>query len=263
MPSVNPPPNADTGGVPGATPSGPRKSAVWRVGVPLVCVVAGLLGVTSMVNSQGTDLRGGRHTSLIGIVGQQRSTTQALQAQAHALQTQVDALNQAVSGKRISRLHRQFSALAVPAGLRALAGPGITVTLDDSPKDQQGVPGVDPNLLVVHQQDIQAVVNALWAGGADGVSLQGERIISTTGVKCVGNTVVLQGVPYSPPYRIVGVGNIKAMYAALLASPAVRTYREYVNPPYDLGWQLTSSQRLVVPAFRGPLDLEFARPPAG
>ena len=53
----------------------------------------------------------------------------------------------------------------------------------------------------MHQQDIQAVVNALWAGGAEAMTIQGQRVISTTGIKCVGNTVVLHGVPYSPPYR--------------------------------------------------------------
>ena len=81
-------------------------------------------------------------------------------------------------------------------------GPGLTVTLDDAPERRDRLGGhATPNDLVVHQQDIQAVVNALWAGGAEAMTIQGQRVIATTGIKCVGNTVVLHGVPYSPPYR--------------------------------------------------------------
>ena len=58
----------------------------------------------------------------------------------------------------------------------------------------------------MHQQDIQAVVNALWAGGAEAMTIQGQRVVSTTGIKCVGNVVILHGVPYSPPYRISAIG---------------------------------------------------------
>jgi uncharacterized protein YlxW (UPF0749 family) len=115
-------------------------------------------------------------------------------------------------------------------------------------------------VLLVHQQDIQAVANALWSGGADGISLQGHRIVSTTGIKCVGNTVVLQGVPYAPPYRIVAVGNAESMYRALLSSQEVRNYRDYVPPPYNLGWSVRQSRHLSVPPYTGPVALQFAKP---
>ena len=62
----------------------------------------------------------------------------------------------------------------------------------------------DPLDVVVHQQDIQAVVNAMWRAGAEAVTIQGQRVISTTGIKCDGNLVSLHGVPYYPPYEIVG-----------------------------------------------------------
>jgi uncharacterized protein YlxW (UPF0749 family) len=93
------------------------------------------------------------------------------------------------------------------------------------------------------------------------VSLQGQRIVSTTGIKCVGNTVVLQGVPYSPPYRITAVGNPRSMYAALVASPEVQNYRDYIPPPYNLGWALRTESRLSVPGYTGPLTFAYASVP--
>jgi uncharacterized protein YlxW (UPF0749 family) len=138
----------------------------------------------------------------------------------------------------------------------------VVVTLNDAPGGGEVPRGTDPNLLLVHQQDIQAVVNALWAGGASGVSLQGQRVIATTGIKCVGNTVVLQGVPYSPPYRIAAVGSPVALRAALAASPQVQTYRDYTAPPYNLRWSLRQPESIRLPAYAGALSLQYARPAA-
>ena len=239
-----------------------RRPLWWRLCVPAVCALAGLLAATSMINARGTDLRGGRHSDLIGLVSQQRLAVEDLRAQVRTLQSGVDDLTRQVGGARTDLLHRQLVRLETPAGLDTVAGPGLVVSLDDAPLGEPVPDGTDPNLLVVHQQDIQAVVNAIWAGGARAVSLQGQRIISTTGIKCVGNTVVLHGVPYSPPYRISAVGNPTAMYAALLASPDVRNYRGYTAAPYNLGWSLRSAAQLTVSGFRGALSLDYARPVA-
>jgi uncharacterized protein YlxW (UPF0749 family) len=237
-----------------------RRSLAWRVGVPVVCALAGLLGTTSMINARGTDLRGGRYTDLIGLVGAQRLEVQDLRRQVHADQASVDALLRSVQGATARQLHRQLDVLAAPAGLTAVDGVGAVVTLNDAPRGEKVPQGTDPNLLLVHQQDIQAVVNALWAGGATGVSLQGQRVVATTGIKCVGNTVVLQGVPYSPPYRIAAVGTPTALRAALSASPQVQAYRDYTAPPYNLRWSLRLPATVSLPAYRGVLTLQYAHP---
>ena len=81
----------------------------------------------------------------------------------------------------------------------------MTVALDDAPPQARsrplppGIPSPTPDDLVVHQQDIQGVVNALWAGGAEAMTLMGQRVIATTAVRCVGNTLLLHGAVYSPP----------------------------------------------------------------
>jgi uncharacterized protein YlxW (UPF0749 family) len=238
----------------------PNRSLAWRLGVPAALACAGLLAATSFVNAQGTDLRPGRYTDLVGLVGAERARVQDLRRETRALQSDVDTLTGQVSSKRLDQLQHAINRSGIPAGLRGLTGPGLVVTLDDAPRGEPVPSGTDPNLLVVHQQDLQAVINALWAGHAEGVSLQGQRIISTTGIKCVGNTVVLQGIPYSPPYRIVSVGDPRAMYDALVSSPEVQNYRDYIRPPYNLGWSVRSERRIDVPAYTGPLTLQYAAP---
>ena len=133
------------------------------------------------------------------------------------------------------------------SGLTPSRGPGVRVTLTDAPRSVD-VPGLDPNVLVVHQQDIQAFVNALWSGGAEAVSLQGQRLISTTGIKCVGNTVVLDGVPYSPPYVIEAIGDPARLNTALDASPEVVIYRDYVQQ-YQLGLETETLSDIAMKAY--------------
>lgn len=232
----------------------------WRLSVPVACACAGLLASTSMINARGTDLRSGRHTDLIGLVSEQKTSVAVLRRTVRSLASEVDDLSRHVGGTRVRTIHRQIDRLDAAGGLAGLRAPGLVISLDDAPADQEEVDGVDPNVLLVHQQDLQAVVNALWAGGADAISLQGQRIIATTGIKCVGNTVLLQGVPYSPPYQIKAVGDPEALDDALDQSPEVQSYLDFTQAPYNLGWSVRAGSAVTVPPYAGTLQLEFARP---
>ncbi len=112
----------------------------------------------------------------------------------------------------------------------------------------------------MHQQDIQAVVNALWAAGAEAMTIQGQRVSSRTGIKCVGNTVVLHGVPYAPPYRITAIGDVPALERGLRESDYLRLYRTYVDA-YRLGYEVSRQARVERPAYAGPAEFEVARVP--
>jgi uncharacterized protein YlxW (UPF0749 family) len=240
-----------------------RTSWAWRVAVPLACACAGLLATTSMINARGTDLRGGRHSDLPSIVADQSDRVKETRAQSAGVQTDIDRLTEQVADPALNTLDRRVQRLTAPTGMTPMSGPGLVVTLSDAPVDE-GVPDdVDPNLLVVHQQDLQAVINALWAGGAEGISLQDQRIIATTGIKCVGNTVRLHDVPYAPPYVIKAVGDPSALFDALSSSPQVQNYRAYTLPPYNLGWELSEQPKLDLPAYSEPITLQYAKPTAG
>ncbi|MDQ6649913.1 MAG: DUF881 domain-containing protein, partial [Actinomycetota bacterium] len=151
-------------------------------------------------------------------------------------------------------------ALALPAGLVAVAGPVLSVSLDDAPPGAARGPGAPPapNDLVVHQQDVEAVVNALWAGGADAMTIMGERVIATTAVRCVGNTLLLHGAVYSPPYVIAAIGDARRLKAALDASSGVALYRQYVQA-YGLTYDVSAGRSKVLPAYAGSLEFTHAR----
>ncbi|MGW5359401.1 DUF881 domain-containing protein [Actinopolymorpha pittospori] len=221
--------------------------------------LAGFLAVTSAVNAKGTDLRAERQTDVADLARAQLRTNRELDARLAELRGEVDELlARQLRNDNAGAAQKKVDEVAPAAGLTPLVGPGVTVVLDDAPPSVRS-DDTDPDALVVHQQDIQAVVNAMWAGGAEAMMIQGQRVISTSAIRCVGNSVVLHGVPYPPPYRIEAIGNVGSMVQAINDSPAVNTYLEYVaDPRYRLGWKLDRSRQLHVPAFEGSLKLDHA-----
>ena len=236
-----------------------NRGLLWRALVPAVFLLAGALFVTSAVSSDGTDLRAGRYGDLSTVVSQATEEADELRARRNELAREVEVLTDQLSRTGVSASERRVDGLKVPAGLAAMSGPGLTVELDDASSETIERSEVDPNYLVVHQQDIQAVVNAMWAGGAEAMTIQGQRVISTTGIKCIGNTVVLHGIPYSPPYVITAVGDPASMLTEINESPYIDIYLEYVER-FELGWDVLPRSRVEVPAYEGSLELEYARP---
>jgi len=229
-----------------------------------VVALCGLLFAVSAGNSDGTDLRPGRYTSLSSLVQREAGDYDRLENRAEDLDAEVTTLGRRVSDARVARERRRAEALADEAGLGPVSGPGVTVVLADSPREvlEDAVEAREPLFpYVVHQQDIQAVVNALWVGGAEAVSIQGQRVITTTGIKCNGNAVRLQGVPYPQPYVISGVGDPDALVRALDADEDVTRFREDAEAPtVSVGWDLSLDDDLDVPAYAGVVDVVDARP---
>ena len=240
----------------------PRSRVAWHTGVVLVFALAGALFLTARdtANGQG-DIRPDRGAQLSDVIRAQNAHNQQLTEQVAAQHAKQDELTRAQSSDaRVKAAQDQVDALAGSVALTPVSGSALVVTLNDAPPNAQpaaGAPAAQPDWLIIHQQDVQAVVNALWAGGATGIQLMDQRLAPTSAVRCVGNTLLLQGRVYSPPYVITAVGDPVKLRASLLAAPAVQTYLEYVNA-YGLGWDVKERDRVTLPGYTGPLDVSFA-----
>jgi uncharacterized protein YlxW (UPF0749 family) len=231
------------------------------VATPVVVLLSGALFAVSAKQSDGLDLRGGRLTDLASVVRAERDEAADLTAEAAALNSEVEELSTQLGDRSVARVQEEIATLADPAGLTERSGPAIQVTLDDAPMEARLAYEGPPNDLVVHQQDIQAVVNAMWNAGATAVTIQGQRLISTTGIKCEGNQVTLHGIPYSPPYVIVGIGDQARIAAELSTDPILAIYRDYTEiPGGGVKWEMTDLDTAVAPAYTGLLDLAWATP---
>ena len=232
----------------------------WRLLAPATFILAGVLFVASANTAGGTDIRGGRITDLAGLAAAEADKLEELRNEQARLSAEIETLSDELTGSTRGVVDRARE-LREPAGLAPVRGPGVTITLTDAP--EAVIDSVETaeeiNNLVVHQQDIQAVVNALWAGGAEAMTVQGQRVVSTTGIRCVGNTVVLHDVPYAPPYVISAIGPTDGMLAAVDESPYIGFYLDYVEE-YGLGWDLRLEGDLQMPGYVGSTALDHARP---
>jgi uncharacterized protein YlxW (UPF0749 family) len=232
----------------------------WRVLVPLVTAAAGLMFALSFRAAQGDDLRADRDLPSLIMAGDSRNEAKAKEYD--ALLQEVEALTRANEPKdaRLKALNTQSERLAADAAATAVKGPVVEVVLDDSARSLDSLPDrFTADDIVVHQQDVQAVVNALWASGAEAMMIQDQRVISTSAVRCVGNTLILQGRVYAPPYRIQAIGPVDSMLRGLDADPTIQTYLDYVEA-VGLGWQVHTSPSVQFPAYSGSVDLAHATP---
>jgi uncharacterized protein YlxW (UPF0749 family) len=224
-------------------------------------LAAGLLFTTSATTADGTALRDDRRPQLAELIADKRSRLEDREAKAADLRKSVDqdAARLADVDEPVKRARERADAMRGGAGFTALHGPGITVSLNDSPQRTTGtgtdVPENDD--LVVHQGDVQAVVNALWAGGAEAMAIMDVRVISTSAVRCVGNTLLLHGQVFSPPFKITAIGEPTAMHRALESAEGVRQFRAAVVD-FGLGYQETVERNVTVRAYDGSSDLRSA-----
>lgn len=239
------------------TPDAPRgRGGFGRLTTVGIFVLAGCMITVSAIAARGTDLRSERTASLQELVAAQALRNEDLREDAEALRSEVQRLSDAQGGN--PQLGQQLDAAGIQASTLPVSGPGLRVVLTDAPADVRPA-GVDDDALIVHQQDIQAVVNALWAAGAEAMTIQGQRVISTTGIKCVGNSVVLHGVPYAPPYVIEAIGPGDAMEESLAGSRPVQIYQQYVEA-YGLGYSESRFEDAAFPGFIGALNVSEATP---
>lgn len=240
-----------------------RRGRSWTstLAVGAALTAAGVLFATSAGTAQGTDLRP-QGTDLSGLVRQESAGLDDRNREVSDLRDEVDALTSRVDDETAQLLQTRADELSGPAHLQAVRGPGLTVTLDDAPVDRPLPPGYGPNDVVVHQQDVQAVVNSLWASGAEAMMLMDQRVISTSAVRCVGTTLHLQGRVYSPPYVIRAIGDPQRLQQGLDEEPDVALYRSFVQA-VGLIYEVEVGEDLAMPGYEGSIELLHARPPSG
>lgn len=233
----------------------------WRLGVPLVCLLAGLLLAATHGVSGGAEIRRSDAPRLVDLVREAQSSVNRLSAQRDALANRIDSTHGRSSDAALAAMRRRSAELAGEAGMDPVHGQGLVVTLQDAQRDANGrfPRDASPDDLVVHQQDIQAVLNAMWSAGAEAIQMQDQRIIATSVPRCVGNTLLLNGRTYSPPYTITAIGDAAAMQAALAAAPLVILYKQYVVR-FGLGYHEEVKTDVQVVGHSEPQRLRYAQP---
>ncbi len=224
-----------------------------------VFAMAGALFVASVAASRDGSIRLDSTGGLTDAIAARSEANGDLAQQVDVLTAQLAVLQEETSpGIAIERQNERIEELSPAVGLTEVRGPGVTVTLDDATAPDPMPEDMTGDDYIVHQQDVQGVVNALWRGGASGVTVMGQRLVNSSAVRCVGNTVILQGRVYSPPFVIEAVGDVGRLTLSLDTDESVQFFRQWAQV-VGMRYEMTASRAMVLPAYRGPLVVTDAQ----
>jgi len=217
--------------------------------------VVGFLVMTAHLNPLPglVSARAPERERLASLIRVEQSRSSELRFTADDLRRQVAGFQKA-RGAGAAGPSEELTTMRERMGLVAAEGPGLVVTLDDS-TDRES-PSGNLNDLVIHSQDVQAVANGLWGAGAEALAVNGQRVVPTSAILCVGNTLLINGTVHSPPFRFAALG--ANLHNRFMSDPLVERFAEDADR-FKLGFKVEDRDRLSVPPYTGASKVRFAR----
>lgn len=189
---------------------------------------------------------------LISLITNLEKETSALEERLATVRQETETLiSQSTSGEsQLTDLQRQLTLQQIRTGITALEGPGITITLDDNQNGMTAAPNDDPNRYVIHYENLLYLVNDLRNAGAEGISINGQRIVVSSEIRCVGNVIMINTTRLAPPFEISAIGNPTALETAVNSSAI---YQQLSLAGFPTSYKTTKlhSKDIVLPAYTG------------
>lgn len=157
----------------------------------------------------------------------------------------------------VESLVKENEILKLRAGLTPVEGKGISVIVEDS-----RVPikvGENPNLYIIHDEDVLRIINELKAAGAEGIAINDQRLVANTEIRCVGPTITVNRKSFAPPFVIRAIGNPEALSSALtLRGGVVDTLKHW-----GIELQIKKEMNVVLPAYKESFIEDYMKPVVG
>src|SRR5712691_10974813 len=236
-----------------------------RLGAPLVLIFPALLfgllvSLHWRTQQERSELTVRYNAPLLDAANSLQNEQNTLKAQLAELRAQFDEIQRgAATQSTASRdLQARIEELSSAAGLTERTGDGVLVALDDA---WSTTPGATSNVekSICHSTDLTDIVNAAWRGGAQAIAINGERVVGSTSVYCVGSTIMVNGTLMSPPFAIAVIGPQNDLLAAY-DDPRELTDIKQRRDVYGLGFRVTRTSALKLPSYGGALNVHYAAP---
>jgi uncharacterized protein YlxW (UPF0749 family) len=237
--------------------SGERSSRRRRVTRLLAATLTlRLLGAVAVVQvRRGAPVAQRQRSALIGQIHQRTAETDALQRQADALRKRAESLRRSALARSDAGqdARRDLDRAAAAAALAPVSGPGVAITVDDSRASRGAEAQQDGR---VYDQDLQHLVNGLWAAGATAIAINGLRMTTATAIRTAGGAILVDFRPLSPPYTVAAVGD-DGLAGAFGASPTARAFRT-LEASFGIRYDIRQEDSVRLPSAPAP-PLHYAR----
>lgn len=226
----------------------------FHIALALVGLVMGiLLSVQFRVTKETM------RTPQISRVQVMASKVSEARAERDSKQEQIDKmradLDQIAAGTELGPLKEELASARIEAGLSGVYGPGVEVTLNDS--NAVAKPGENPNLYVLHDEDILRVLNELRAAGAEALAINNQRVVATTEVRCTGPTILInRNQRLTPPFVISAIGHQDNLVNSLKMRNGVIEYLQF----WGIQVNVKKVAQVTIPPLSGSISFDYARP---
>lgn len=217
-----------------------------QVAIAMVCVVLGIMLAVQFRTTR--DIKASVPFQRVEDLSKQLSK---VEKERDALLSEVYALRNASGYEAYTR---EMQRVKMGAGLVPVRGPGVIVTIDDSKRPSK--PGENPNLYLIHDDDILKVINELWASGAEAIAINGQRLIASSEIRCAGPTLSVNNTRYSPPYEIAAIGEPKTLESSLKLRGGVAETLQF----WGIQVTIKKQDTVKVPAYKGAFQFQYATP---
>lgn len=227
-----------------------------KVSISVVCIILGLLFAMQLkgvkANNTTDSLNTTRAQTLQELLNEERESSEKQRTQIESLEKELAIYRDAASDSESSdELMARISELEMEAGLTDVSGEGVEVVLNDSKAaDTTG----DEADYLIHDSDILSVINELRDAGAEALSLNGNRILATSEVRCSGSVVTINGTRTSAPFVIDAIGDSDTMFNALMMRNGVVDVLEQWSIQVDV----TQLDDILVPAYSESIEYKYA-----
>ncbi len=213
-------------------------------------------GLSSAQSNSRTATRQQINTSIVELEQEQAN----LKQQIGSLRNQINAVREknTQASTTLDQINNTWQEAQRSAGLMPLRGEGVVATFDDS-KVSNTAPDATLADYIIHEYDLRDGIAALLDGGAEAISLNGERVVASTSVYCVGSTIIVNSTRLSPPYNISAIGNSNALSESLIKSPQMTKFTQRAKQ-YGVILGVTSSSDVHVPEYKGEIKLRYGKP---
>lgn len=230
-----------------------------RAAVTLASVlgILGFLVVTAVVTGQAERQEAApRKLELVSLIETRRSQVDDLDAAVELLRQDVAEARRGLSraSSRDRRAAEATQRLAEQAGTVPLTGRGVEVTLAGSTRTPPSPE--EAGAYQIHDSDLQLVVNALWAAGAEAIAINDSRLVATTPIRAAGGTIIVNFRPLSPPFVVKAIGADRARFGE---SEIARRFARWTTL-FGLGFDVRERAAIEVPGYTGRVSISAASP---
>lgn len=235
----------------------------WLWQVTALCFILGLLLAGSLQTVRNISRSGGG----IGRVGWSPAASVARMETVRQKDKEIADLRERITementlaegSNQAKTLNEQLQQVKLLAGLTEVHGPGIVLSLEDSKKQPPTARAFEADKYIIHDVDLQQIVNELGASGAEAIAINDQRVIGRTAIRCVGPTIQVNGVPVTPPFVVKAIGDPSTLAGGLNLPFGVLDGLRRYDPAM---FRLEKRAKLVLPAYTGSTEVRYAKPP--